>query len=69
MLASEVKKYEEAEYKKAFMIGTEKAWKQYRINVKKAVNKYNKEVEENNRKYRNEVEKWQGKINIDLLMR
>lgn len=46
MTIRELKAYEVTQYKKAFMDGTDKAWKQYRTNVKKAVNKFNKTHEE-----------------------
>ena len=38
----DVKRYEINEYRKAFMEGTDKAWKRYRANVKREVTKYNK---------------------------
>ena len=46
MTIIELKAYEEAQYKKAFMDGTDKAWKQYQNSIKKAVNKFNKEHKE-----------------------
>ncbi|MBQ6679519.1 MAG: hypothetical protein IJM76_05795 [Lachnospiraceae bacterium] len=49
----DVKEYEIAEYKKAFSVGTDAAWKKYWANVKRAVSKYNKTHAE--------------KIDIDLL--
>ena len=40
MTAKELKLYEVKEYKKAFMAGTDKAWKQYRANVKRMITKF-----------------------------
>ncbi len=41
-MAAEVKEYEIAEYKKAFMKGTEAGWRTYRRNVTQKVNEVNK---------------------------
>jgi len=41
-MAAEVKEYEIAEYKKAFMKGTEAGWRTYRRNVTRKVNEVNK---------------------------
>ena len=43
MTMMELKEYEVKQYNKAFMDGTDKAWKQYRTNVKRAVKKFEKE--------------------------
>ena len=55
--AREVKEYEVKEYRKAFLNGTNEAWKRYRANVKRAVNKYNKEYGKEN-----------GEIDINMIM-
>lgn len=54
MTAQELKQYEVKEYRKAFMNGTDKAWKQYRANVKRMVRKFEEITGE--------------QINIDALM-
>ena len=40
MTIQELKQYEVKEYRKAFMAGTDKAWKQYRANVKRMITKF-----------------------------
>ena len=54
MTTQELKQYEIKEYRKAFMNGTDKAWKQYKTNVKRMVTKFEQATGE--------------KINIDALM-
>ncbi len=43
-MARDIKKYEEAQYIKAFMEGTDEAWKRYRTNLKRKINKIYKET-------------------------
>lgn len=44
MTISELKQYEIEQYRKAFEMGTDKAWKQYRTNVKRMARKFTKET-------------------------
>lgn len=54
MTTRDLKQYEIKEYRKAFLNGTDRAWKQYRANVKRMVTRFENETGE--------------KINIDALM-
>lgn len=44
MTIRELKRYEVEQYTKAFALGTDKAWKQYRANVKRMAKKFEKET-------------------------
>ena len=57
MTILQLTQYETKEFQKAFLKGTDSAWRTYRRNVKKAVENYNKENGKEN-----------GYIDIDKFM-